>query len=237
MSSARQVQAGFLGDQLAFELPHRPALGAYDFFESRSNAAALELIRGWPEWTHWGALLVGPAGAGKTHLSHVWQLRSHAEIVYAADLNDGDLSRLETCGSLVVEDLHAGIASETVLFHLLNLARQEKLSVLLTSQVAPGDLSISLPDLRSRLRALPLAQIAEPDEMLLRAVLVKLFSDRQLMVEPKVINFLLLRMERSMEAARRVVHRIDDIALQMRRGVTVPLAQLALHMEENAGSP
>ncbi|MEO1280361.1 MAG: DnaA/Hda family protein [Pseudomonadota bacterium] len=231
-SSAPRQTAVVSSGQLAFDLPHVPALGAYDFIRSGSNGAALDLIEGWPSWLHWGALVVGPAGAGKTHLCHVWQLKAGAAIVSAPALNERHLETLNSRRALIVEDLHAGIASETVLFHLLNVARQEKLSVLLTSQTSPGDLSISLPDLRSRLRALPLAQIAEPDEMLLRAVLVKLFSDRQLRVDPKVISFLLLRMERSMEAARRVVQRIDDIALQMRRNVTVPLAQMALEMDD-----
>lgn len=217
--------------QLAFDLPHQPALGAYDFFRSHSNAAALDLIESWPSWLHWGALVVGPAGAGKTHLSHVWLMKAGAAFVSAQALHEGHLATLKSHAALVVEDLHAGIASDTVLFHLLNVARQDKLSVLMTSQVAPGDLEVTLPDLRSRLRALPLAQISEPDEMLLRAVLVKLFSDRQLLVDPKVIGFLLLRMERSMEAARRVVRRIDDMALQMRRNVTVPLAQMALELD------
>ena len=110
----------------------------------------------------------------------------------------------------------------------MNRARESKLSVLLTSRSAPGDLAVRIPDLRSRLRALPVVELHSPDEALLKAVLVKLFCDRQLDVEPAVIEYLSLRMERSMEAASRVVAAVDRLALAMHRKVTRPLAAEAL---------
>ncbi len=220
--------------QLALDLPVQEAFGVHDFIEGAANAEAMDLVRAWPGWLHWGAVVVGPAGSGKSHLAHVWAQKSGAGRVSAASLREEDLETLKRRGALVVEDLHAGIGSETVLFHMLNLARQEGLSVLSTSRHAPGELGISLPDLRSRLRALPIAHIHEPDELLLRAVLVKLFADRQLMVEPKVVNFLVHRIERSMAAAQNIVRRIDGMALALRRNVTVPLAHLAVASEANS---
>lgn len=217
--------------QLTLDLPHRQAFEADDFIQGVSNTQAMGLIQRWPDWAHWAAMVVGPAGAGKSHLAHVWAQKSGAVTVQASAVCDADLATLKRHGAMVVEDLHEGVVDETVLFHLLNVARQEHLSVLLTSQIAPGDLLIALPDLRSRLRALPLAEIREPDEMLLRAVLVKLFDDRQLLVEPKVVNFLVMRIERSMESAQRVVRRIDHMALALRRNVTVPIARLAVQAE------
>ena len=127
-------------------------------------------------------------------------------------------------GAVLVEDLHAGIADERVLFHLLNAVREHKLSMLLTSRAPPGELEVQLPDLRSRLRALPVVTIAPPDEVLLKAVLVKLFTDRQLAVEPGLIAYLATRMERSMEAAATVVAAIDRAAMASHRKVTRALA-------------
>ena len=135
--------------------------------------------------------------------------------------------------SRVVEDLDQGIADEAALFHLLNMARQGKALVLFTSQQAPGDLAIELADLRSRVRALPIAQIAPPDEALLQAVLVKLFLDRQLAVEPDVIGYLVVRMERSMAAANEIAAEVDRLGLAMRRRITKQLAQTALKNLEN----
>jgi len=131
-------------------------------------------------------------------------------------------------GALLIEDLHGGIGDERVLFHLLNLVGERKLSMLLTSRVPPGELSVRLPDLRSRLRALPLVTIAPPDEALVRAVLVKHFSDRQVAVEPHVVSHIALHIEQSMEAAARVVAEIDRAAMASHRKVTRALASEVL---------
>jgi chromosomal replication initiation ATPase DnaA len=166
--------------QLILDLPHRPALGAEDFLISRSNQAAADIVDRWPDWPHHSLVVVAPPGSGKTHLANVWRLKSGAARLEAGALGEADVAHAK--GALVVEDLHAGVADERALFHLLNLVREHTLSMLLTSRAAPGELTVALPDLRSRLRALPLVTIAPPDEALLKAVLVKQFADRQLSV-------------------------------------------------------
>ena len=138
-----------------------------------------------------------------------------------ADLDDTALR------ALVIENVTAG-GDEQALFHLLNLVREARITILLTASKSPGDLGIALPDLNSRLKALPLASILPPDDALLRAVLVKLFADRQLSVEPAVIDYVLLRMERSLAAARAVVAEIDRLALSLQRSVTRQVANAAL---------
>lgn len=226
--------------QLVLALPHRAALEAEDFLVSRSNAAAVELIDAWPGWAHWAAVIEGPAGSGKSHLANVWRLRSSAARADAATFSDADVGRLGAARALLIEDLHRGTGDATAMFHALNLARELKLSILITSRVAPGNLEVRLPDLRSRLRALPRVAIEAPDDGLVQAVLVKLFADRQLEVDPAVINYLSRHMERSMEAANRTVAAIDQLALAMRRRVTRAVAADALRMlglaVEQAGS-
>lgn len=213
--------------QLAFELPHRPALGFEDFLVSESNDAAVALVDRWPEWSLGAAVISGPAGSGKSHLANVWRLKSNASVVDAEDVTTKRVPDLAASGALVIEDI-GGLADEQALFHLLNLVREQRLQILLTSNAAPGDLEITLPDLRSRLKALPFAAIAPPDDQLLRVVLVKLFADRQLAVDPQIIAYLLLRMERSMDAARGLVAEVDRQALMMKRGVTRAVAAAAL---------
>jgi len=212
--------------QLLLDLAQRPALGAEDFLVSGSNQAAADMIDRWPDWPHASIVVVAPAHAGKTHLPHVWRLKSRAARLVAGSLGEEDAANAE--GALLVEDLHAGIGNERVLFHLLNLVREHKLSMLLTSRVPPGELEVRLPDLRSRLRALPLVTIARPDEVLLKGVLIKHFSDRQLVVEPHVISHLALHMEQSMEAAANIVAEIDRLAMASHRKVTRALAAEAL---------
>jgi chromosomal replication initiation ATPase DnaA len=154
--------------------------------------------------------VVGPPRAGKTHLANVWRLKSGAARLEAHALGEADVVAASATGAVLVEDLHAGVADQRALFHLLNLVREHKLTLLLTSRAPPGELDFSLPDLRSRLRALPLVTIEPPDEALLKAVLVKHFTDRQLAVEPHTIGYIALRLEQSMEAAAAIVAEIDS---------------------------
>jgi chromosomal replication initiation ATPase DnaA len=234
--------------QLVFDLAQRQALDAEDFFVSGSNAAAIGIVDGWPQWSHWAAVVSGPAGSGKSHLVNVWRSRSGAASVEARALNEAVVATFGTAlaeaagstlnlganpgvgqiGALAVENLERGVGDERALFHLLNLAREQKLSILLTSRVPPGELDVTLPDLRSRLRALPHVAIEPPDETLLGVILVKLFADRQLAVEPHVIAHLLRHMDRSTEMATGVVTEIDHLALATHRKVTRTLAAEAL---------
>ena len=218
--------------QLALDLPHRPALGAEDFLVSAANSAAVALVDRWPDWPHQSAMVVGPDQSGKSHLAQVWRLRAGAgEPIAAADLDEAAVAALDGADALVIEDIGHGIGDERVLFHLLNLAREHRKHLLLTSDRAPGDLEVALPDLRSRLRALPVVRIEPPDEELLRPVLVKLFADRQLAVEPAVVEHLARHMERSFAAAGRLVAEIDRRALAARRRVTRALAAEVLQAQ------
>ncbi|AGK59224.1 chromosomal replication initiator, DnaA [Hyphomicrobium denitrificans 1NES1] len=214
-------------EQLVFELPHRAAMGLEDFLVSDSNAAAVALIDRWPDWPISAAILVGPKGSGKTHLANVWQLRAAATAYSASSLARESVPAVASAGAVIIENIET-LSDEAALFHLLNLVREQRLQVLLTTDTAPGDLKIALPDLHSRLKALPLASIEAPDDALLRAVLVKLFADRQLSVEPHIVDYVLVRMERSMLAAERFVAEADRQALVLQRRVTRTIAAGAL---------
>jgi chromosomal replication initiation ATPase DnaA len=208
--------------QFVLDLAQLPALGAEDFLVSKSNQAAADIIDRWPDWPHSSVVVVAPPRSGKTHLANVWRLKSGAARLEAKALQEGDIATAK--GAMLVEDLHAGIGDERILFHLLNLVREQKLSMLLTSRVPPGELAVRLPDLRSRLRALPLVTISFHDTALLKAVLVKHFADRQLAVEPHVVNYIALHMEQSMEAAALVAAEIDREAMASHRKATRALA-------------
>ncbi len=129
---------------------------------------------------------------------------------------------------MAVEDLHAGAFDEAALFHLLNRAAERQAPVLLTSRTWASALPIRLPDLASRLRAARPVELGEPDDDLLRRVLVKLFADRQLTVESAVVDYIVVRMERSLEAANRLVEELDRAALADGSGITRRLAAAAL---------
>ncbi|MBN9245869.1 MAG: hypothetical protein J0I81_00165 [Hyphomicrobium sp.] len=214
-------------EQLVFELPHRAAMGLEDFLVSESNASAVALVDRWPDWPIGAAVLAGPKGSGKSHLANIWLKRAGATPFEASAITREAVPAMASKGALLIEDVQK-ISDEAALFHLLNLVREQRLQIFLTTDTVPGDLAIALPDLRSRLKALPLAIIDPPDDALLRAVLVKLFADRQLSVEPQLVDYVLVRMERSMLAAERFVAEADRRALVLQRRVTRAIAAVAL---------
>jgi chromosomal replication initiation ATPase DnaA len=210
--------------QLTFDLPSRPALGRDDFFVSPANTLAVAMIDGWESWPERKLALVGAAGSGKTHLAHVWSAESSGSVLSAKGLCGQDIAGLAAGGARVaVEDVHqiAGeIAEEQALFHLHNLLLAEGGALLLTSTTPPNRWSLSLPDLASRMQGTNVAHLTLPDDELLKAVLMKLFADRQLAVAPPVLDYLVTRMERSFGGAQNVVRRLDQAALVQRRPIT-----------------
>ena len=218
-----------MSEQLILNLPHLVSQDAEDFLVSASNQAAVDVVERWPHWPAPAIVICGPSGVGKSHLVNMWQQRSHAEVVHAAKLDETLAGQLEPGHPLAIEDLHNGVASEKAMFYRLNMAREHNGALLITSQSPPGKLNIALPDLRSRLRALPVAVIALPDDTLLQGLLVKLFQDRQLRVDPQTIRSIMTHMERSAEAASKVVAEIDRLALATRRKVTRNLAKEVIH--------
>jgi chromosomal replication initiation ATPase DnaA len=217
--------------QLPLSLPHSAAMTREDFVVGRANQSAIALVDRYPDWPNPVALLVGPVGSGKTHLGQIWKTVAGASEIAARDLATAGLDELVGSGPVLVEDLHEEGVSQPALFHLLNLVRERRVSALLTSRVPLQGLDFALPDLASRLRATVPAELNEPDDDLLARVIFKLFSDRQLAVDPAVVDFISRRMERSLGAANRLVELLDHEALAAGRPLTRQLAATVLSRE------
>lgn len=220
--------------QLPLDLGHRPALGADDFLVADCNRAAVAWIDAWPRWPGPALAVHGPAGCGKTHLAHVWRARGDAILLEAAALDGGEARALLGSARACALDFGgvgipapSGRAAETM-FHLYNLLAEIGGHLLVTARVPPARWRVGLADLASRLGAAPAVAIEPPDDALLAAVLVKLFADRQLEPDRRVIGYLLARMERSFAAARALAARIDRAALAAGTGPTLTLARAAL---------
>jgi chromosomal replication initiation ATPase DnaA len=210
--------------QLALALDHAESFSREDFLSAPCNAAALALIERWPDWSSPALLLLGPEGSGKSHLAGIWAANSGARFLAARALAPVLVPTALATGALVVEDLAPGEFDERALFHLLNLAREERAFVLLTARNAPAGWRLAIADLASRLKALPVAALTAPDDALLRAVLVKLFADRQLAVDESLVGYLAKRIERSLAAARKTVAALDQEAMRQKRPLTRALA-------------
>lgn len=213
--------------QIPLDLPVTSAQARDDLIVSPANSFAVDFIDAWPEWPGPIAVLCGPPGSGKSHMARAW-----ADAANALVLRAGALWRFETepvpAINLVVEDADSGDASEKALFHLLNHVRAAGGHCLITCRRPPSAWNVMLPDLASRLRAAQLVRLSEPDDNLLRQVMVKLFADRQIAVDPGVIDYLIRRMDRSLDLANRLVAAMDREALSRNGRVTRAIAAAVL---------
>ncbi len=210
--------------QLAFDLPLDPRYGREDFLVSPSNERAYAVIERWPAWPEPILHLTGPEGSGKSHLASIWATDAHAWTIDAFEISGERVPHLVSNGALVVEDADQGERDEAALFHLLNLSRERGAFVLLTSAAPVDAWGIRTRDLLSRLRLAPSIALDPPDDALLKAVLVKLFVDRQLVVDTSVVDYLALRIERSLSRAAETVIALDREALSRGRRITRAMA-------------
>jgi chromosomal replication initiation ATPase DnaA len=215
-----------MAEQLPLLLPVDPGFTDEDFLVSGCNEAALAMIERYPDWPAPLTILTGLAGSGKTHLARIWQRRSGAAMITSNDLSIAS----PLVG--IIEDVDQGGIAEADLFHLINRVRLEGGALLLTARTALADWGIKTPDLLSRLRLAPELAIEPPDDDFLRALLVKLFVDRQMAVSTSLIEYLVPRMERSFAAAVHLVERIDHLSLARKLRPSRSMAAEALGAAE-----
>lgn len=209
--------------QLPLDLMHGEGRSRDDLVVTPANEHAVALVESWPDWPAPVVLLAGPAGSGKTHLAEIWRAISGAVAIPANAIAEEALASAEE-GPILIDDADAADLDETGLFHLINAVKGAGGHLLLTSRRFPAGWGIALADLRSRLAAAAVVELYEPDDMLLSGVIVKLFADRQVTIEPHVVQFMVRRMERSLATARNVVERLDRAALERKCRITRTLA-------------
>lgn len=209
--------------QLRLSLGRQSPPSFDDFARGPSNAAAFDTVRAWPAWPGGSLALVGPKGAGKSHLAHAWAETAGAVVV------DREAAGAHVAAGrpVLVEDADRGIASEP-LFHLINLAAREGGGLLLTARTLPVAWPTALPDLRSRLNAMLVAEIAPPDDQVLEGVLRRFFRERNIRPPEEVYPYLLARMGRSIPDAEEIVRRLDEAGDEGFRPVTRVLARQIL---------
>jgi len=220
--------------QLPLDLGHGTAYSRDDLVVSRANAEAVALVDRWPDWPAPVVVLAGPSGAGKTHLAAIWREAAGALAISASAI--GTAAAGIGGHPVLIDDVDSAPIDEPGLFHLINAVRGAGSHLLLTARGFPSAWRVTLPDLASRLKAAATVEIHEPDDLLLAGVLTKLFADRQVEVEPHVVQYLVRRIERSLATAMRVVERLDRAALEQKTRITRALAAEAVSaMDEGQG--
>ncbi len=213
--------------QMPLDLGRPPAFDAGDFLVADSNREAFGWIERWPSWPGFGLALWGPTGSGKSHLAQILTERAGGRRLAAESLRAPDVDRLADAFCLCLEDADRGV-EEAALFHLHNLLRERGHWLLITGRTTPARWGVALPDLRSRLAALPAVALAAPGEDLLGALLLKLFADRQLRVGADLPAYALARVERSFAAVHALVEELDRAALAERRPISAALVRAVL---------
>lgn len=220
-----------MSTQFRLPLTAAPRYGREDFAVSGCNADAVARLDAWPNWPEGRLALVGPVGVGKTHLARTWARAADAVVIDAPRGGGVDLPALRG-RAILVEDADQRSASAALsdedLFHILNMAGVDGGSVLLTARVAPIAWSSSVPDLRSRLNALTVAEIDEPDDVVLRAVLERAFRAEHLKPDPDLYPYLIARLPRSAAEALAAAKLLDEAAAQQHRAVNKALAREVL---------
>jgi len=218
--------------QLSLGLESLPAQTRESFVESSSNATAARALDAWPDGVGGAIAIVGPHGSGKSHLLRAWAERTGAVLLEGELAALADLAQLE--GRLVAID-DADHADDETLFHLINLAAVEGAGLVLASRESPAAWEVALPDLRSRLNAVRIVKLGEPDDEVLRGVLVRFFEQHAVRPAPELLEYLVRRIERSVPEARAVVRRLVEKASPRHRPITRALAREILETETDGG--
>lgn len=215
-------------NQLLLPFDLVPSYGREDFLVGKPNEAAFDYIARYPRWLAPAALIIGPEGSGKSHLAAIFAVESGAQTIRGDHLAFDEVPQHSKSGALVIEDADRFPPDERALFHLINLARETGLFLVITARTPPEEWNLATPDLLSRLRAQPRLALGEPDEAMLGALFVKLFADRQVVVEANVVAYAMARIGRSYRSVLALVAALDRLSLARKRPITRVLVAEAL---------
>ena len=215
-------------EQLTFALRPSPSVSESHFIASPSNALARRWLShtGWPDRR---LLLTGKAASGKSHLLHIWADRLKAPVVEASTLDGSALAgHYAILPPAMAIDHLENIVAEDVLLHLLNMAREQRTTVLIAARAAPSSLPLVLADLASRLRAITVVSIGDPEDSHLFALMLRLLAERRLVLPEHLIGWLLCHLPRTTSAVAVAVDLLDQAGLSQGRPITRAMAKKIL---------
>ena len=209
-------------DQILLDFGIFESFDENDYFVSKSNYFAKSIIETWPKWEKKIVNLTGEKYSGKTHLSTIFKTKSHALFLNSNDINDQTLSKIKLSDSIIIEDIDETF-DQKLLYSIFNLVEQDNKYLLISSNKPINTFKFSLPDLVSRLKNCITANIEQPDDDLIYAIILKSFSDRQIKVDNKIIDYIIKRISRSYSKMHEFIYKIDELSLKKRKSINLKI--------------
>ena len=200
-----------------------------DFYVNKCNYFAYNLIEKWPKWEKNILNICGEKYCGKTHLSNIFMKKHKAFKIKAKDFNNESFRKFKVFENLILEDFNKNI-DEKLMYTLFNVADQDNKYILINSLVPINELNFNLKDFESRTKNCIFAKIENPDDELMFAILLKNFSDRQINIEKKLIDFIIKHIDRSYGKIYEFVYKIDEISLKKKKSIDFKIIKEALEV-------
>ncbi len=207
-------------NQLLLELDHKITFNEHDFYLSKSNSNAFNLINRWPNWDKKILNLSGEKFSGKSHLANIFKLKSKAFYINGKNINNSIFKSIKLFESIIIDDFEE-CKEEEILYSIFNLIDQDNKYMLINSVRPINKIKFNLPDLSSRSKNCIYVQIENPDDELLFAIILKNFSDRQIKIEKKIINFIISRIDRSYRKIDEFIYKIDELSLKKKKPINL----------------
>ncbi len=205
-------------NQLLLKFDHKTNFNEHDFYISKSNSNAFDLINRWPDWDKRILNISGEKFSGKSHLANIFKLKSKALLI-KGDLIDNSVFRsLKFYESIIIDDFD-NCKEEEILYSIFNLIDQDSKYMLINSLKPISKIKFNLTDLASRSKNCIYAEIENPDDELLFAIILKNFSDRQIKIEKKIVNFIISRIDRSYRKIDEFIYKIDELSLKKKKPI------------------
>ena len=207
-------------NQLLLNFDYNIEFNKHDYYVSKSNYFAFSLIQNWPKWEKKILNISGDIFSGKTHLAKIFQDKSNALYLRHNDINEEIFKKIKLNDSIIIDDFEK-IKNENLLYSLFNLIYQDNKFLLILSHKAISEVNYNLDDLNSRAKNCIFAKIESPDDDLIFAIIVKSFSDRQIKLEKKLLEFIIKRIERSYGKIYEFIYKIDELSLKKKKPVNL----------------
>ena len=207
-------------NQLLLELDYKCNFNEHDFFLSKSNSKAFNLINRWPDWNKKILNISGEKFSGKSHLANIFKIKSNAFLVKGRDIDNSIFKNFKLFESIIIDDFEE-CKEEQILYSIFNLIDQDSKYMLINSLIPISEIKYNLPDLASRSKNCLYAEIENPDDELLFAIILKNFSDRQIKIEKKIIDFIISRIDRSYRKIDEFIYKVDELSLKKKKPINL----------------